>query len=105
NRVTFAGNGFTGTSIDCGAGLTQTDCTGQAFTNSSVVFMATLATGSNLDPAGGPCTWAGTGTTRTCSFIASGLNQSVTANFLQQKRRLHVDGNINGLQAPGTNVF
>jgi uncharacterized repeat protein (TIGR02543 family) len=81
NRVTFAGNGLTGSSIDCGAGPTQTDCTGQAFTNSSVVFMATLATGSNLDPNGGACTWTGSGLTRTCSFVASGFNQSVNATF------------------------
>jgi len=100
NKVTFAGDGFPGSGIDCGL-----DCTGEAFTNQSVVFTATLATGTNLDPDGGVCTWTGTGTTRTCSFVASGLSQSIDANFVQQKRHLHVLGVINGIQAPGTNVF
>jgi len=42
---------------------------------------------------------------RTCSFIANGLNQSVTANFVQQKRHLHVNTKINGIQLQGTSVF
>ena len=108
NRISFAGDGFAGSSIDCGrsaTGALLSDCTGEAFTNTSVTFTAMVATGSNLDPAGGACTWTGSGTTRTCSFIASGLNQSVTGNFVQEKRHLHVNGRINGIVAPGTSVF
>jgi len=85
--VSKGGNGtgvITGPLINCG-----TDCSGEAFTNTSVTFKATPAISSVIQPSGGACTWTAAGT---CTFTATGLSQTVNATLTLRRFGLTVTG-------------
>ena len=91
-RVTKAGNGagtVSGIGFACG-----TDCFAEVFTATGRVLTATPAVGSRfLGWSGDACSGQATGS---CTVVAAGLNQSITATFQLTRHSLTVVNRVNG---------